>query len=114
MAEIDEMPQEELPVLDAVPRDNIFWIGKRRQRSVYYRPDGTPTKPLPSDSLSQMHYRGKGFTLKPKSAVPETKVEISGIKCPYCDFVPKNALSLRTHLNSHVKEKAEDKANKEE
>jgi len=75
---------------------NIFRIGESRQRSIYYRPDGTPTKPLPSDLEGQLHYLGKGFTLNKKGSTPN--------RCPYCEFVAQNALGLRTHLNKHVAE----------
>ena len=86
---------------------NIYNIGSRRERAIYYKPDGTKTSLLPADSLWKMHYMSKGFTLEP----PKVKdIPISGIRCPYCDFEPKNALSLRTHMTKHVgkdKEKEE-------
>jgi len=84
---------------DANINDNIYWIGKRRERAIYYRPDGTPTLPLPADPYNQTIYLKKGFSLKPKA---RDDVVVSGIKCPYCEFEPKNALGLRTHLNTHV------------
>jgi len=89
--------------------DNILWIGRRRERAVYYRPDGSQTLPLPADPFNQAIYKKKGFSLEPIRK--EVDVVISGIKCPYCEFEPKNALGLRTHLNTHVskiKEKEED------
>jgi hypothetical protein len=84
--------------------DNIINIGRRRERKIYYREDGSPTKELPADAYSQMYYRSKGFTLKPKA---RDDVVISGVRCPYCGFEPKNALSLRTHLTKHVNESKE-------
>ena len=99
----------ELKLSDESINDNIFWIGRRRERAIYYRPDGTATLPLPADAYNQMYYKKKGFTLEPP--IQEVDVAISGIKCPYCEFEPKNALGLRTHINTHVsknKEKEED------
>jgi len=84
---------------DVSLQENIYHIGRRRERAIYYRPDGTPTGNLPADAFSQILYARKGFTLKPKG---KEEVTISGIKCPYCDFEPKNAIGLRTHLNKHV------------
>ena len=86
-------------VSDTNLMNNIMWIGKSRVKAVYYRPDGSKTLPLPADPWNKAMYLGKGLTLEPKG---EDNVEISGIKCPYCDFEPKNALGLRTHLNTHV------------
>ena len=79
----------------------ILNLNKSRQRAIYYRPDGTPTRPLPSDPSGQLYYLAKGFTLKKPG---QAAVRESSGKCPFCDFEPKNALSLRTHLTKHVKE----------
>lgn len=92
-------------VSDTNIQDNILNIGRRRERAIYYRKDGTPTNPLPADTYSQLYYIKKGFTLEAKGK----EVVISGIRCPYCGFEPKNALALRTHLNKHVGDISEDK-----
>lgn len=82
--------------------DNILNIGKRRERKVYYRPDGLPTGPLPADEQSVIHYMRKGFSLTP----PGEKSERA--RCPFCDFKPENALGLRTHLTKHVNESKQE------
>ena len=90
--------------------DNILWIGKKREKAVYYRADGTRTGLLPADPYSQLYYSNKGLSLEPVKE--EVEVVISGIKCPYCGFEPKNALGLRTHLNTHIS-KSEGKSEKD-
>ena len=97
----------------------IISLNKSRMRARYWRPvldrSGKPipdewmeTLPLPADPMSQMAYFGKGF----KAARPDTKgvkIEKSGeLQCPYCDFVPKNALGLRTHLGTHISKTNEE------
>jgi len=78
--------------------DNILNIGRRRERRIYYRPDGIPTGPLPADTYSQIAYMKKGFTLSPG----KKDVEVTTIRCPYCDFEPKSAFGLQAHLKIHV------------
>ena len=77
--------------------DNILDIGKRRERRVYYKPDGTKTGMLPADTYSLVYYQRKGFKLS-----PEEKVE--GVPCPVCKVSFDNVLGLRTHLTKHVNE----------
>lgn len=52
-------------ISDTNVRQNILNIGRRRERSPYYRPDGTKTRPLPSDAQNRMYYMAKGLTLVP-------------------------------------------------
>lgn len=80
---------------------NILNIGRRRERSIYYRPDGTPTSPLPADAYSKMYYLSKGFTLQ-----AEKKVSEGGVACPLCEFIAKDAFGLSSHLRKHTKEES--------
>ena len=78
---------------------NILNIGRRRQRAIYYRKDGTPTTLLPADPYSKLSYMAKGLTLKP----PVVEVPPDGkVHCPLCEFTTEKAVGLRTHLNVHV------------
>ena len=86
---------------------NILNIGRRRERRVYYRPDGTPTLPLPANPEYIAHYLAKGWTLEPpiKEEVKEVREQESSVtRCPYCSFEPKNAHGLIVHLKKHTKE----------
>jgi len=83
---------------------DILNIGRRRERIIYYRPDGTPTQPLPADAYSLMYYQAKGFTLKPPGDNPVGE----GVKCPLCEFVAKDAFGLQSHIRVHVKPKKEE------
>ena len=81
---------------------SIIRVGAHRMRTRYWRQmDGewVQTQLLPADPLSVALYFSKGFRAKPPTN-GETEESIS---CPFCEFKPKNALSLRTHLNKHVK-----------
>jgi hypothetical protein len=84
-------------------RRNIIEIGKSRKRARYYRKikdiNGNlvtvQTEPLPADPESIFLYTAKGFTLKEGA---------SGVPCPLCDFVGKNAQELSLHLKQHKDE----------
>ena len=89
-------------VSDTDIKQNILNIGRRRERVIYYRPDGTPTLELPADPQSRMYYMMKGFTLKPKEGE-------DGVKCPLCEFRSQSALGLRSHLRVHITETNEEK-----
>ncbi len=90
-------------ISDSNIMDNILNIGRRRERVIYYRPDGTPTCPLPADAYSQLYYMRKGFTMKPPEV--EVKKDIAdGIPCPLCEFKAKDAFGLSVHLRKHTKE----------
>lgn len=46
---------------------------RQETRAIYYRPDGTPTLPLPAHGVYLPHYLAKGFTLTPPVQVVEAK-----------------------------------------
>ena len=81
---------------------NILNIGRRRERVVYYRKDGTPTLPLPADPYSKIYYLAKGFTLKPSG-------QSGAITCPICGFEAKDVFGLQSHLRVHRKQEKEEK-----
>jgi len=75
---------------------NIINIGRRRERAIYYRPDGQATQPLPADAYSKMYYTSKGFTLEPKGA------KKNGLLCPICNEDMVSASNLQVHLATHM------------
>ena len=92
-------------------------VGESRMRAKYWRPlpngEWVQTGWLPADQMSMAQYFGKGFKGKPPVGTPvDAPVAVleraATPTCPFCDFEPKNALSLRTHLTKHVKEDKEE------
>ena len=85
-------------------------VGESRMRAKYWRPlpDGSwvQTGWLPADQMSMAQYFAKGFKGKPPVDAPVS--EPKGTTCPFCEFEPINALSLRTHLSKHVNEEKEE------
>ena len=91
-----------------------FHLNQRRTRRIFWKPikdekgqviDWIETKPLPADPYSIIYYMRKGFKIEnPLTKKKDITLKETLIKCPYCDFVPKNAIGLRTHLNKHVAE----------
>ncbi len=61
-------------VSDTNLSQNIFQIGKRRERGIYLRRDGSETKLLPVDAMSQIYYGSKGFKLKIGASSPQTQI----------------------------------------
>lgn len=80
--------------------NNILNIGRSRERTIYYRQDGTATLPLPADPYNKAMYLAQGFTLTPPKKF-DTK---EGVACPLCDFIAKDAFGLSVHLRTHTKE----------
>ncbi len=97
---------------------NVLNIGRRRERAIYYRPDGTPTLPLPADPYNKIYYLSKGFRLKPQKT-NEPVVAGKGmvqtlsdglIHCPMpgCTFTTEKPLGLRSHLRVHITNEKEE------
>lgn len=108
------MPNSDNTISDTDIMSNILNIGRRRERIIYYRPDGQggfiPTCPLPADAFSKVYYMSKGF----KTQMPEVKevkeavikpIEIVNdgkVHCPICQTGFESALGLRSHLRVHI------------
>jgi len=99
---------DEIPI-EALREGTKLNLNKSRMRAVYYRQvfdkqgngEWVPTTPLPADLFGQMQYFGKGFRAKPP--VESTKVTTDEVSCPYCEFKPKSAFGLQSHLRTHIK-----------
>jgi hypothetical protein len=76
---------------------------KKRQRSIYYQPDGRggwlPTRPLPSDATGRELYLSKGF----KQTVPQEVIPIVEVpKVPEVDTDKEGLLSEITLLKKQL------------
>ena len=86
----------------------VLNIGEHRMRARYWREIGdewVQTGLLPADPMSINLYFSKGFKAKPPNG---EEVKDTSVSCPFCEFKPKNALGLRTHLSIHVNKKKEE------
>jgi len=105
--------EEELEIENVItpsgPQHAVLNIGERRMRARYWREIGdkwVQTGLLPADPMSVNLYFSRGFKAKPPKSNGDK--EEGSVSCPFCEFKPKNALSLRTHLSIHINKKKEE------
>ena len=83
---------------------NILNIGRKRERIVYIKPNGSKTLPLPADPQSRMYYMQKGFKPDiPNKELEEQPTSDGKVACPFCEFKTESAFGLSVHLKIHMK-----------